>query len=136
MHRIFSNFAYILLLGMSGMGLLMGKIRPFSMELLPFLPLKNGLWPNVVLLFMISDTLLHRALLTLFLCRQTSVPTLAVVRYLYPASIFNPGNPHIQNNQLYRLLHSVVVSTFVSRDVNNRFFYRQSLPSYSREKSK
>ena len=24
------------------MGLLMGKIRPFSMELLPFLPLKNG----------------------------------------------------------------------------------------------
>ena len=25
----FSNFAYILLLGMSGMGLLMGKIRPF-----------------------------------------------------------------------------------------------------------
>ena len=26
MHRIFSNFAYILLLGMSGMGLLMGKI--------------------------------------------------------------------------------------------------------------
>ena len=41
MHRIFSNFAYILLLGMSGMGLLMGKIRPFSMELLPFLPLKK-----------------------------------------------------------------------------------------------
>ena len=40
MHRIFSNCAYILLLGMSGMGLLMGKIRPFSMELLPFLPLK------------------------------------------------------------------------------------------------
>ena len=31
MHRIFSNFAYIL--GMSSMGLLMGKIRPFSMEL-------------------------------------------------------------------------------------------------------
>ena len=41
MHRIFSNFAYILLLGMSGMGLLIGKIRPFSMELLPFLPLKK-----------------------------------------------------------------------------------------------
>ena len=40
MHRIFSNFAYILLLGVSGMGLLMGKIGPFSMELLPFLPLK------------------------------------------------------------------------------------------------
>ena len=29
MHRMFSNFAYILLLGMSGMGLLKGKIRPF-----------------------------------------------------------------------------------------------------------
>ena len=54
MHRIFSNFAYILLLGMSGMGLLMGKIRPFSMELLPFLPLKNGFWPVILLLFMIS----------------------------------------------------------------------------------
>ena len=48
MHRIFSNFAYILLLGMSGMGLLMGKIRPFSMELLPFLPLKNGFWPVIL----------------------------------------------------------------------------------------
>ena len=57
MHRIFSNFAYILLLGMSGMGLLMGKIRPFSMELLPFLPLKNGFWPVFLLLFMISDML-------------------------------------------------------------------------------
>ena len=55
MHRIFSNFAYILLLGMSGMGLLMGKIRPFSMELLPFLPLKNGFWPVILLLFMISE---------------------------------------------------------------------------------
>ena len=49
MHRIFSNFAYMLL-GMSGMGLLMGKIRPFSMELLPFLPLKNGFWPVILLL--------------------------------------------------------------------------------------
>ena len=55
MHRIFSNFAYILLLGMSGMGLLMGKIRPFLMELLPFLPLKNGFWPVIFLLFMISE---------------------------------------------------------------------------------
>ena len=49
MHRIFSNFAYILLLGMSVMGLLMGKIRSFSMELLPFLPLKNGFWPVILL---------------------------------------------------------------------------------------
>ena len=54
MHRIFSNFAYILLLGMSGMGLLMGKIRPFSMER-PFLPLKNGFWPVILLLFMIFE---------------------------------------------------------------------------------
>ena len=38
---------------MSGMGLLMGKIRPFSMELLPFLPLKNGFWP--VILFTVYD---------------------------------------------------------------------------------
>ena len=55
MHRIFSNFAYILLLGMSGMGLLMGKIRPFLIELLPFLPSKNGFWPVFQLLFMISE---------------------------------------------------------------------------------
>ena len=55
MHRIFSNFTYILLLGMSGMGLLMGKIGPFLMELLPFLPLKNGFWPVFLLLFMISE---------------------------------------------------------------------------------
>ena len=55
MHRIFLNFAYILLLGMSGIRLLMGKIRPFSMELLPFLPLKNGFWPVILLLFMISE---------------------------------------------------------------------------------
>ena len=55
MHRILSNFAYILLLGMSGMGLLMGKIRPFLMELLPFPPLKNGFWPVFRLLFMISE---------------------------------------------------------------------------------
>ena len=51
----FFNFAYILLLGMSGMGLLMGKIRPFSIELLPFLPLQNGFWPVILLLYMISE---------------------------------------------------------------------------------
>ena len=55
MHKIFSNFAYILLLGMSGMGLLMGKIRPFLMELLPFLPLKNSFLPVILLLFIISE---------------------------------------------------------------------------------
>ena len=55
MHRIFSNFAYILLLGMSGMGLLIGKIRPFLMGLLLFLPLKNGFWPVILLLFMIFE---------------------------------------------------------------------------------
>ena len=53
--QIFFKFAYILLLGMSGMGLLMGKIRPFWMELLPFLPLKNGFWPVILLLFMMSE---------------------------------------------------------------------------------
>ena len=34
------------------MGLLMGKIRPFSMALSPF---KNGFWPVILLLFMISE---------------------------------------------------------------------------------
>ena len=40
-HGIFSNFAYILLSVMSGMGLLMGKIRPFLTELLPFFVLEK-----------------------------------------------------------------------------------------------
>ena len=35
------NFAYILLTAMSGMGLLMGKIRPFLTELLPFFVLEK-----------------------------------------------------------------------------------------------
>ena len=38
---IFSNFAYILLSAMRGMGLLMGKIRPFLTELLPFFVLEK-----------------------------------------------------------------------------------------------
>ena len=40
-HGIFSNFAYILLSGMSGMGFLMGKIHPFLKELLPFFVLEK-----------------------------------------------------------------------------------------------
>ena len=40
-HGMFSNFAYILLSAMSGMGLLMGKIRPFLTELLPFFVLEK-----------------------------------------------------------------------------------------------
>ena len=40
-HGIFSNFAYILLSAMSGTGLLMGKIRPFLTELLPFFVLEK-----------------------------------------------------------------------------------------------
>ena len=40
-HGFFSNFAYILLSAMSGMGLLMGKIRPFLTELLPFFVLEK-----------------------------------------------------------------------------------------------
>ena len=39
--RNFSNFAYILLSAMSGMGLLMGKIRQFLTELLPFFVLEK-----------------------------------------------------------------------------------------------
>ena len=39
--RNFSNFAYILLSAMSGMGLFMGKIRPFLTELLPFFVLEK-----------------------------------------------------------------------------------------------
>ena len=39
--RNFSNFANILLSAMSGMGLLMGKIRPFLTELLPFFVLEK-----------------------------------------------------------------------------------------------
>ena len=55
MHRFFSNFAYILLLGMSGMGLFMGKIQPFLMELLPSLPIKNGFCSVILVLFIISE---------------------------------------------------------------------------------
>ena len=40
-HGFFSNFAYILLSAMSGMGLLMGKIRSFLTELLPFFVLEK-----------------------------------------------------------------------------------------------
>ena len=40
-HGIFSNFAYILLSAMSGMELLMGKIRSFLTELLPFFVLEK-----------------------------------------------------------------------------------------------
>ena len=40
-HGFFSKFAYILLSAMSGMGLLMGKIRPFLTELLPFFVLEK-----------------------------------------------------------------------------------------------
>ena len=39
--EFFLNVAYILLLAMSGMELLMGKIRPFFTELLPFLALEK-----------------------------------------------------------------------------------------------
>ena len=53
--RNFSNFAYILLSAMSGMGLLMGKIRPFLRSYCPFSYWKNGFWPVIPLLFMISE---------------------------------------------------------------------------------
>ena len=44
----FSNFAYLLLSEMSGMGLLMGKIRPFLTELLPLFILKNSFWRIII----------------------------------------------------------------------------------------
>ena len=52
-HGIFSNFAYILLSAMSGMGLLMGKIRPFLTELLPFFVLEK--WFSACYSFTVHD---------------------------------------------------------------------------------
>ena len=50
MHRIFSNFAYILLLGMSGMG------NPTIFDgVTALFPFKNDFWPVILLLFMISE---------------------------------------------------------------------------------
>lgn len=42
--EFFSNFAYILLSKMSGVGLLMGEIRYFFTELWSLSVLKNGFW--------------------------------------------------------------------------------------------
>ena len=59
-HGFFSNFAYILLSAMSGMGLLMGKICPFLTELLPFFVLEK--WFLACYTFTVHDILikLHR----------------------------------------------------------------------------
>ena len=54
-HGIFSNFAYILLSAMSGMGLLMGKIRPFLTELLPFFVLEKWFLACYSFTVMISE---------------------------------------------------------------------------------
>ena len=52
--NFFSNFAYILISAMSGMGLLMGKIRIFLTELLPFFVLEK--WFLACYSFTVHDT--------------------------------------------------------------------------------
>ena len=54
MHRIFFKFCIHIVIGDEWYGIDNGQ-NPFSMELLPFLPLKNGFWPVILLLFMISE---------------------------------------------------------------------------------
>ena len=55
-YGIFLIFAYILLLGMSGMGLLKGKIRPFLIQSYCPCPYwKKLFWPVIAKLFVISE---------------------------------------------------------------------------------
>ena len=54
MHRIFSNFAYILLLGM-WYGIVNGQNPTIFDEVTALSPFKNGFWPVILLLFMISE---------------------------------------------------------------------------------
>ena len=84
-HRIFSNFAYILLSAMSGMGLLMGKIRPFLTELLPFFVLEK--WFLACYSFTIHDIWMklhryvaHQRLHILTKDRHSDLPSLWVIR--------------------------------------------------------
>ena len=55
MHRIFSNFAYILLLGMSGMGFFNGQNPTIFDGVTALSPFKNDFWPVFLLLYMISE---------------------------------------------------------------------------------
>ena len=84
-HGIFSNFAYILLSAMSGMGLLMGKIRPFLMELLPFFVL--GKWFLACNSFTVHDIWMklhryvaHQRLHIVTKDRHSDLPSLWVIR--------------------------------------------------------
>ena len=55
MHRIFFKFCIHIVIGDEWYGIVNGQNRPFFMELLPFLPLKNDFWPVILLQFMISE---------------------------------------------------------------------------------
>ena len=84
-HGIFSNFAYILLSGMSGMGLLMGKIRPFLTELLPFFVLEK--WFLACYSFTVHDIWMklhryvaHQRLHIVTKDRHSDLPSLWVIR--------------------------------------------------------
>ena len=83
-HGIFSNFAYILLSAMSGMGLLMGKIRPFLTELLPFFVLEK--WFLACYSFSVHDIWMklhryvaHQRLHILTKDRHSDLPSLWVI---------------------------------------------------------
>ena len=59
MHRIFSNFAYILLLGMSEWnGIVNGQNPTIFDGVTALSPFKNGFWPVILLLFMFTLLLL------------------------------------------------------------------------------
>ena len=84
-HGIFSNFAYILLSAMSGMGLLMGKIRPFLKELLPFFVLEK--WCLACFSFTVHDIWMklhryvaHQRLHIVTKDRHSDLPSLWVIR--------------------------------------------------------
>ena len=84
-HGIFSNFAYILLSAMSGMGLLMGKIRPFLTELLPFFVLEK--WFLACHSFTVHDIWMklhryvaHQRLHIVTKDRHSDLPSLWVIR--------------------------------------------------------
>ena len=84
-HGIFSNFAYIMLLAMSGMGLLMGKIRPFLTELLPFFVLEK--WFLACYSFTVHDIWMklhryvaHQRLHIVTKDRHSDLPSLWVIR--------------------------------------------------------
>ena len=84
-HGIFSNFAYILLSAMSGMELLMGKIRPFLTELLPFFVLEK--WFLACYSFTVHDIWMklhryvaHQRLHIVTKDRHSDLPSLWVIR--------------------------------------------------------